>query len=154
MKVREEMEQVAVRILEEWALMLVEPATECLTIFDSDDDLLVAGLKFRGIVNGRYEVICQSAFARALSANLLGLDDDNRPEDMLDALKEMVNVVSGNLLTSSYGEDTSFALTSPEVRVVPKSELKAVLGSCTLCYRADDVPVLVSFVPEEISDAD
>jgi CheY-specific phosphatase CheX len=153
--VKKEMEQVVTRILEDWGLMLVEKVEPNSESFPEGQEFYVAWLGFRGIVSGRYCVVCQQPFARALSSNLLGGAGDEPGEaEYQDALKEMVNVMSGNLLTSSYGEHTTFDLTSPTVGKFPSQELAALFNNFTMCFRADDEPVAVTFIPEEVYSAD
>ena len=150
----EEMNQVAVKILEDWALMLVEPADDWKDEFDPEGLYFVGRLQFRGVVCGTYAVICQESFARCLAANLLGGEDDINDGQMQDAVSEMTNVLSGNLLTSTYGEDTVFDLSSPTVAVMKHQEVGEIMTGTTLCYRADDNPVAVGFIPERIQHGD
>lgn len=134
------------RILEDWAMMLVDPASPELKIFEVESPFLVASLSFRGAVNGTYQVVCQRGFSEALVANLLGEDvpEDNLQSEM-DALREMVNVLSGNLLTTCYGSDTVFELMPPEVHQVAREKLTSLFEKPVFCYLADDNPVAVSF---------
>lgn len=133
-----------VQLLETWALMIVDIA-DGVQIFEQDESLYIASLDFKGTVSGTYEIVCQKGFGEILVQNLLG--DDNQPDDsqIFDALKEMVNVMSGNLLTTSYGHDTVFELKSPEARFGTKNELDAVSKHTVFYFIAEDNPVAVSF---------
>lgn len=148
--VRQELHDVGIRILEDWAMMLVEPEEGALDVFDPEESFYIAQLRFKGIVSGRYCIICQAPFARSLSVNLLGESNQAGEPEMLDALKEMVNVVSGNMLTSSYGEETTFDLTAPEARSATIEEVRELFNQFILCFRGDDEPIAVTFIPEQV----
>jgi len=145
-----EMEMTAARILGDWAMMLVEPETaEVATqILETDSDLFSAGLEFRGIVSGRYIIICPRTFAILIAQNLLGGEEIGNEDEILDALKEMVNVFGGNLLTATYGTDEVFALTCPEAKIISKDEVRKLCEKKVIWLRGDGEPVGVAFIPE------
>ncbi len=152
--VREEMNEVAVRILQDWAMMLVESAENTEDFFDSSRSYYVGRLEFKGIVSGTYAVVCQEEFAVALAVNLLGMEDELSDSQKQDAICEMTNVLSGNLLTSSYGEDEVFDLTSPTVTMMDHEKVSELLSGFCLSYRADDNPVCIAFIPERVHHGD
>lgn len=134
------------RLLEDWGLMIVEPADSSFKTFNQESDFYLASIKFKGAVNGEYQVLTQSEFANALVSNLLGEDlTDDVESASRDALCEMANVMSGNLLTTCYGEETVFELTSPTVKELSKDEAKEFFKKPVFCYLADDCPVGFSF---------
>ena len=152
--VQEDMENVTVRILTDWAMMLVERADDWQEVFKAEEKYFVGRVEFRGVVRGTFRVICQEGFARALTANLLGADVDATEVEMRDAVCEMINVLSGNLLTSSYGEDTVFDLRSPCADLVDHEEICRIMKGFTLAFTADDEPLAVIFTPEKLEHDD
>ncbi len=74
-------------------------------------------ISYRGPHTGTIHLRCDGRFAAALAGNLLGLDamDNEADQQRLDALKELMNVVCGNLVTALYGTDGLYDLTIPEV---------------------------------------
>lgn len=143
----ESMREVAIRILEEWGMMLVEPDGDAADGFDPTAPCYIASLTFDGVVSGEYAVICQERFARALSNNLLAEDDCHQTDNLEDAVKELVNVLSGNLLTTTYGTETAFALSAPTIRHTTLHEASVLFNNSSLCYRADGEPVRIVFKP-------
>lgn len=153
--ITEDMNQVAVRILEDWAMMLVEPMEgDWHDAFPKDAKFIIGQLKFRGVVSGSYCVVCQENFAKALARNLLGSDEELPESQLNDGICEMVNVFSGNLLTSAYGEDPVFDLTSPISFKANWAQVEEALSGYALCYLADGEPVVVGFLPEKVHHGD
>ena len=131
-------------ILENWGMFLVDRAPSSIEIFDVSQPFYIAKLQFKGCVSGNYQVLTQKKFADALVNNLLGeLDQDEHDKAMQDALGELVNVLSGNLLTEQFGNQEVFDLTPPTVETVTEIEAKKYFSSQTFCYRADEEPIAV-----------
>lgn len=144
-KVKEDIAQVLNRVLEDWAMMMVEPAEEegPQELFQDDEPCYVATLAFKGVVSGSYSAVCQREFADNLTANLVG--DEVGEDEFKDALKELINVVSGNLLTAKWGEDTVFELSSPKVDELSKEEALKVLCHHPFFLKGDDAPIAFTF---------
>jgi hypothetical protein len=55
--------------------------------------------------------------APELAVNMLGLDDDVQvsPADQKDALREMLNIICGNLLPALAGDQAVFDIEAPEI---------------------------------------
>ena len=105
----------SVRVLEDWAMMMVEPGEvmpgEC------GGRVLVATVQFKGVVDGKVQIVASDEFARTLAANVLGIssDDESIGEYSVDSLKELGNILTGNFLTEDYGADNVFTLSMPSV---------------------------------------
>lgn len=143
--VKEDVQLTAARILEDWGMMLVDRAETVISQFDMELPFYISSIAFKGIVNGKYMVVCQEGFARTLASNLLGVDAEVTEADTNDALKEMINVLSGNLLTASYGEDTVFDLSAPMVERLDPAEVEKYVRPQTISFTADCEPVMISF---------
>lgn len=135
------------RILEEWALMMVDPSEAGRNMFDEEAPVYTAKIHFKGPVSGEYQIVCQRSFVETLVSNLLC---EESPESMteeqhLDALKEMANVVAGNLVTETYGKDDVYELSSPQAEVTTIVEVEEFFKRPVFSYLADGEPVAVSF---------
>lgn len=146
----EDIRTVIVRILEDWAMMLVEETEPQTSIFELEEPFFLSEVKFKGVVSGRYCVVCQEQFGRNLANNLLGMEEEIDEEQIMDALKEMINVLSGNLLTDTYGADHVFILTSPQVRLAGLPEVEEMFSRPVFCYLGEDNPVAISFALEGV----
>jgi chemotaxis protein CheY-P-specific phosphatase CheC len=144
--VRSAIATTSTRILTDWAMMMVDPEILRRELFDWDQPFHVAEAQFEGIICGSFYVVCQSAFAETLASNLLG-DDQGHLEVQDDALREMVNVFAGNLLTDAFGTDTVFGISpptsSPEGNIATIEKILDPTRS--FAFRADGQPVVISF---------
>jgi CheY-specific phosphatase CheX len=78
---------------------------------------LECSIAYRGPTRGRLSLRCTPQFALTLAANLLDIDPES-PEAALqgqDALKELLNVLCGQLVTTLYGQEDAFELTIPVI---------------------------------------
>lgn len=118
---------VGIKVLEDWAMMLVEESTAAQNPFNSELPIYVSSMHFEGVIDGKISILAQKPFLQILARNLLGIDSEETPseQESEDAFKEMANVVLGNFLTEAYGPDTPFVLTNPQV------EKKTNLLECT-----------------------
>ncbi|MCB0311490.1 MAG: chemotaxis protein CheX [Bdellovibrionales bacterium] len=146
---RETIEKVTTRILEDWAMMMVEPLPNVNSAFNQEEPYLLATVKFKGVMSGTYHILCQEGFLDNLAGNLLGFDEHADSEERNDALREMANVLCGNLLTECYGDDTVFDLSLPEVHEIEADKISTYFNNRSASYLADEEPVLVTFSAEE-----
>jgi hypothetical protein len=141
----ETVRDVVVRVLEEWALMGVDQASEePAALFETNLPLYLASVQFRGRVRGEYFILCQQAFADALASSLLG-EDGVGEDERFDALREMANVLGGNLLTECYGADSTFDVILPAVQCATKDLFEEYLKHTSVTLLADDIPVTVGY---------
>ena len=136
---------VAARILEEWGLMMVEPCEASIEVLRTDEPVYLTTIEFRGVVRGRYDIIAQRQFASTLAQNVLGSEIEIDDGVIEDALKELANVLCGNMLTECYGADVVFELTPPAVAVCSRESLQGIETERTIAFLADDTPVLFTF---------
>jgi CheY-specific phosphatase CheX len=114
----------ASRVFEQAAFMF---ADEVETI---DTDLVLGvSLKFTGENNGTVELWTVKELAIAIADNLLGeidaLSEEKLQARLVDALKEMLNMIAGNLITDLFGTAPVYNLEIPEVISEPQI-LKAI----------------------------
>lgn len=77
-------------------------------------------MSFAGPVSGHLAIACEENFMTSLAANILGIDEKELVEeaDKIDALKELLNVICGNFITSLEGSRGVFNLTIPTIRTI------------------------------------
>lgn len=115
----EELARVFNEVLEQLAFMFVDDPDG-----DGPDEplpLAVATMQFNGPRSGTLSLAVPRDMAPALAANVLGLDleDGLIAQAPYDALKELLNVTCGNLLTTIAGDEPVFDLTVPEIEELP-----------------------------------
>jgi CheY-specific phosphatase CheX len=84
----------------------------------SGESMIVTQVGFQGPFTGRMIMGVTQQTVQELTANMLGLDDDEgeiSSADLADALKETINVICGNLLPAIGGKEAVFDIHSPEV---------------------------------------
>lgn len=103
-------------------------------------------VRVSGPLSGVVALVVAPEACAEMAANILGLE----PGDALaearaeDALKELVNVTCGTLLTTLAGTDPVFDVSVPESATIDAEAWAARLASeDTLAFLADDHPVLL-----------
>ncbi len=104
------------QVLGKLAFMFAEPVERGKS-GDTPQEALQAVVAFSGPLHGRLSVAVPREWCSELAANILGVDeeDDAAVENLKDALKELVNVSCGHVLTAVAGEQPQFDLSPPEV---------------------------------------
>lgn len=98
-------------------------------------------LNFTGEHSGKIRMWAGEGFLRLTAANMLGVDEDDADPDQkgTDALKELLNMIVGNVLTDVYGQEPVFNLGLPGV--LDPGQLIELDGR-RLWVNADGHPVL------------
>ncbi len=150
---RDVLEKTTLLALEEWGLMLCDRSEEVAEHYFADvSGLLLASMRFQGILKGQIYVLVQEAFSEALCRNLLAKESEEAVshDEKEDVLRELCNVILGNYLTEAYGDDTVFELTLPMVRAISGSDLERFFNNdLQLAVIADDQPLAVAVGPLE-----
>ncbi len=152
---KEVLERVVAHVLEDAAFVLAEPLEENAP---NPEEWRAVGvsLSFRGPVNGQIEMWAPREVALGFAANMLGLDaeDFETEEESLDAMKEVLNIICGNLLTEAMGSEPVFDLGTPEISG-SQAPGKAQSKEIEVWMQADGLPVLVraSLAQEETEAA-
>ncbi len=141
------LERVCARILEEWAMMLVDRFPE-EDMGDEPTSPLTRGaeIHFTGKHNGTLHILGTDDFAKSLVGNVLGEFVEEDDEDSTrDVLQELANVVMGNLVTELYGTADVFKVDMP--RYLDGSALEKITEAPTVECRlvADDKAVVFRF---------
>ena len=82
-----------------------------------EETLQAVEIFFTGPVCGCIVIACHKDFMTTLAANVLGIDEEKleKDSDRIDALKEFLNILCGNFLTSLTGTGEVFDLSIPKV---------------------------------------
>jgi len=114
-EMREKAVGVISRILSESAFVFCDPLDE-----ENRPDIGAweaegVSLDFGGNAHGTVWMYAGKGFLRSTAANMLGIDEScYTPEKGVDALKEILNIIVGNLLTTVYGTEPIFDLSIPQ----------------------------------------
>ncbi len=102
-------------VMQNGAFILVDEAGQKPT---HDAGKLCRGVRvdFSGRHRGSVHLWVDDAFGRYAAANMLGIDEDSPQavEARDDAVRELLNMTVGNLLTALYGHTETFTLSVPE----------------------------------------
>ena len=82
----------------------------------------VAAVDFHGPFAGRVEVGVSERLLPAVAANMLGQEDPPAAAEQRDALRELANVICGNLLPQIAGAGPVFRLDAPRIDAAPPAQ--------------------------------
>ncbi|HNT33855.1 MAG TPA: chemotaxis protein CheX [bacterium] len=105
----------------------------------------LAKMGFEGPICGSVSMAVAQSMCPVIAANVLGMDEDDEfvTEKSLDALKEMLNVICGQIVTSLAGDEPVFDLSVPQVVDIGADEWKSLMDQEeSLAFIVDDEPVL------------
>ena len=104
----------------------------------------VARILFSGFKEGRVFLWMTEETADEAARNMLGLDDDYEVNEKQrdDVLMETLNMITGNLLTTMFGENVIFKLSIPEI--INNEDIPEPLPETTVFLSIDEAPLLVS----------
>jgi len=115
-EMKEKIVEVIGRILSESAFIFVDPIEEeNIPAIDQWEPEGVS-LSFSGYKSGMLSLCACDDFLRNAAANMLGIDEESDDAGVkgMDALKEILNIIVGNLLTALYGTEEEFDLGIPQ----------------------------------------
>jgi len=116
-KARGKLTRVLEVVLEQLAFMFGE-AVEKEELSGKAERYLHAIMKFKGAQSGEIGIAVPSEIGMVLTSNILGIEEGEEvvEEKSVDALKELLNIVCGQFLTTVFGEGPVFDLSVPEVK--------------------------------------
>ena len=141
---KEVMAEVFCRVLEKLAFMFGEEV-EKEELSGEGESYYHSMISFKGSCSGAFGIAAPVNFCLELAANVLGMDPD---EDEVkgkagDALKELLNMMCGQLLTDMFGDEEVFDLSVPRLSEMDKTGWeKLVDDPKTVGFFVDDFPVL------------
>lgn len=99
----------------------LERLTFMLCLIEEDEERspiangVVGCVTFEGPFSGMFVVILPRTIREPLAMNMLGIDEGVSDEDCEDALREVTNVLCGNLLPVIAGVEANFRIMTPRV---------------------------------------
>ncbi len=142
--------EVISRILSESAFIFTDPMEpdDCPDL--REWEVQGVSLVFSGYRSGVLTLWAGDDFLRSAAANMLGIDEDSEKagEKGMDALKEILNIIVGNLLTSVFGSDPVFDLGIPE-KMASDSIMDNFKSENAVWLEAEGNPVLFILNIEE-----
>jgi hypothetical protein len=96
--------------------------------------------------SGSLTLVMPEAMAVEIAANFLGVDADDPAADVAarDALKELLNIVCGNVLTALYGQEAVFDLEIPEASEAAFEDVAEIAGTVdAMVFDVEGWPVLL-----------
>jgi CheY-specific phosphatase CheX len=108
-------------------------------------------ISYEGPTRGTLRLRCTRDFAVQLAATLLGMDplDDEARRAAEDAVKEFMNILCGQFVTTVHGTGDSFNLTIPQIEELPQMpDLSAPDSPVSSSLCVDGFRVQVVYEPE------
>ncbi len=132
-------------VLEQLAFMFVEVSTEASPTVDNAG-FVRTRMSFQGPVCGDMELIVPRNMCEELAANIMGTEPDDEAvlRAPFDALKELLNVTCGHVLTALAGQEPVFERSIPTVEQCDPGEWATFRNrDDTLFVLVDEYPVLL-----------
>ena len=132
-------------------MMMIDPPKDGLGVFSAEDPFLVVEMPFLcdGKPAGSTFAIAQRSFCNIVFANVLGtvepdaLTDDHRA----DAIRELLNIVTGHFVSDYFTDDAVVELHSPVCHVGDLEEVKRIVNDESAFLLADEQPVVFTYRP-------
>ena len=138
-------------VLEKMAFMFGDEAN-AEVLPEPEEGYVQAHMTFTGPMAGSITMAVAGEMCPELAANILGAeaDDDRALEKSRDALKELLNITCGQILTAIAGDEPVFDLSVPEASEMSPEDWNALASRPdTTAVLADDFPVLLSLQVDE-----
>jgi len=109
----------SVQTLEKLAFIFATPEDE--DIEPEAGETVDVAIRFTGPFSGSMLILYPEGDLHELAANMLGLDDEDEiaGEQKLDALRETINIVCGNVLPVIGGKEAVFDIAPPQLIETP-----------------------------------
>jgi len=122
-QINEILYRVASETIEKLAFVFSFPEDERDDTFQGS--VVTAGISFTGTFSGNLIMTVSTQVLPELAANMLGIDEEETTLDQQhDSLKELINVICGNLLPAIAGEEVIFNIGAPRIITQGDSSIK------------------------------
>lgn len=149
--------QVCVRtafaaVLEELAFMFADPPPANMVI-NVPETLNLVSIRYTGGHEGVVRIAADPDFCLALYENMVGASngESSRESEATDAMKELCNVVTGQLVTMRFGTQSHFNLSIPELSKATKEDWNNIAETCGAQPLYVDQEHMVLVALEEVS---
>jgi len=142
---------ICCEVFESLSFMFGEPID--LDEVESDAETFIhVMISYKGDRAGTINLIVCDETANSLAYNILGIDEDEEElsiESAMDALKELLNTICGQFMTSMYGDEPVFDLTVPETKLISHGEWQeSINNGGYLAINIEDKPILIKSIVE------
>jgi chemotaxis protein CheY-P-specific phosphatase CheC len=121
-------------------------------VYSDSKSFINVSISYEGNRAGALILIVSAETAKILAYNILGIDEDEEDlpfESSMDALKELLNTICGQFITSRYGDEPVFDLTVPETKIISLDEWQESVDSGNfLSLNVEDEPILIKSLIE------
>lgn len=138
-------------VLERFGMVLGEPVGR-EGLMQSEDGYLATWISFSGDLGGILTLAVHTQLCAELAANVLGADEHDPLvlQSAPDALKELLNVTSGHVITALAGRHAVCDLAPPIVSAMGRAEWIELLDCPdTRCFIVGDGPALLNLRLED-----
>lgn len=113
--IKETLYRVAIEVLEKIAFVFSSREDERENL--GPDSAVTVKVDFSGLFNGVVVMALSKGILPEITGNMLGIDDSEETsvEQQHDAIKELINVICGNLLPAVAGKNMVFNVDTPEI---------------------------------------
>lgn len=132
--------EAAEEVLAAMFYVFAAPTDENDQELDLSDGALCCRISFTGPQKGALSIVVPNDAGRTLAANFMGLEQDEIEEAMvLDALKELTNMIGGRFLVLVEPEK-SFDMGLPEMRscIADEADRIAAQAGASLVFESDE----------------
>jgi CheY-specific phosphatase CheX len=143
---RKILKEVCFQVFEQLAFMFGDELEDD-EIEASANRFLKASMGFKGPKQGTVAIVVPMTITTLLTTNILGLEEDQKIDEdsAIDALKELLNTITGRLMTALFGEDVVVDLTIPVTEELDHAAWEVIVeGSQYIAITIEETPVLVT----------
>jgi len=140
--------QIFSEVMEKFAFMFTDPTTkEDLSdkVNNFSSDIIMAEMNFKGNIKGTLSIALPIYMALEIGINALGIEADQDAEKSCaqDALKELINVLCGQVVILLAGREPVFDLSIPETHIITKNKWTELLkDKLSIPFIVEEYPVL------------
>jgi len=138
-------------IFESLSFMFGEPI-ELDEVESEAETFINVSISYKGDRAGTINLIVCDETANSLAYNILGIDEDEDDlsiESAMDALKELLNTICGQFMTSRFGDEPVFDLSVPETKTISHDEWQEAIDSGDfLAVNMEDESILIRSIME------
>lgn len=143
---RQILRDVCFSVFEKLAFMFGDELEE--DELDSEEErFLKAAMSFKGTNPGTVIIVLPKLVTSQLAHNILGIEEEQEIDEdtPVDALKELLNTITGRLMTSLFGDEAVIDLTIPVTEEIDRDSWESLASDDNyLKISIDDAPVLIT----------
>lgn len=116
-------------VLEKMAFVFAEPMHPPVEPPAGSDSYTLVSMRFGGVLHGSMDLALPDSVCAEIAANMVGCGEQaaDSPGQTVDAVKEVLNVTCGQILTDLAGERPMFDLSIPAAQSMPMEQMTLLL---------------------------